>query len=473
MSGIVIVGNGPCAHQLVTRLREHGYSGGVVVLGAEDAPAYNRVLLPSVLAGSLRAQDAVLPDVGAQVHRGVRVAAVDTVGKTVSTTDGRCFDYDALVLATGSVSREGAPGAAEGPGAVATAGAEATAEPPVWSPRTLGDCARLDGGNGPVAVLGGGVLGVEVACALRTRGRAVTLVHRRAWPMNRQLDGSSGGMLAAQLRELGVDLRLERTAVARRAGGVELDDGAHVAAAHVLTCVGARPAVELAARAGLAVRDGVVVNAAGSTSDPHVFAIGDCAEHPQLPAGQLSSGWDQAEAVARALTGGEPHRPTAARVMRPRTRDVDVAVLGDPDAAPQVSTVTLSDPARWRYARLALRGDRLLGAVLFGLPAAIAALTQLYERGAPVPRSRLSLLLGLPERTGTGGGELPDDAVVCHCNNVTKESVLAARDDGARTVPEFARATRATTGCGGCLPVIERLCRTADDRTDRIQEDAT
>lgn len=471
MSGIVIVGNGSCAHQLVVRLRAHGHTGEVAVLGAEDAPTYNRVLLPSVLSGALRAQDVLLPEMAADVHRGVRAIGIDIAGQAVRTACGRRFDYDALVLATGTVPQRAGLAGVDPP--TPTGGT-----PPVWWPRTLADCTCLDGGTGPVVVLGGGVLGVEAACALRTRGFAVTLVHRRAWPMNRHLDATSGGMLAARLRELGVNLRLERTAAAVRRGGVQLDDDAHVAGEHVLNCVGTRPDAELAAAAGLHVRDGVVVNAVSRTSDPHVFAIGDCAEHPELPAGQLSSGWQQAEAVARVLTGSEPPRLSGARVMRPRTRDVDVAVLGDPDAASQAGAVTLSDPKQRRYARLALRGDRLLGAVLFGLPTGIAALTQLYERGAPVPRSRLALLLGLPEPAGSGSGELPAEAVVCHCNNVTKQTVLAARDSGARTVAELARRTRVTTSCGGCRPVIERLCSsaegcTAEDRTDRIQQEAT
>ncbi|GAB3689726.1 FAD-dependent oxidoreductase [Saccharopolyspora tripterygii] len=451
---VVVVGNGPAAHRLVEKLRAHGHDGQITVLGAERHAAYNRVLLGSVLDGSLPPSAVALPDVDAEVLLGCPVTGIDRVRRVVRTEGGREFGYDALVLATGARPLL--------PEIIGLA-------PDRLTPlRTLADCARLERTPGPVSVLGGGVLGVEVALALRDRGRQVTVVHRGAHLMERHLDDTSGRILAERVRASGADVRLGVKARAHRAGTLKLTDGSEVAADVVVACTGVWPEVRLAQRAGVSVNRGVVVDDQLRTSDPHIHALGDCAEHRGAATGLITSAWEQAEVLAEHLTGGGARYTGSEVVTRLRTRGLDLASLGATRAlgSADAEIVTFSDTARGRYAALALRSGRVSGAVLLGLPAAIPAIGRLHERGLPMPADRLSLLLGTPAAVPGGPVELPEDAVLCRCSNVTKKSLISAWHSGARSVDALAGATRATTGCGGCVDDVGLLCSALADRIE-------
>ena len=451
---VVVVGNGPAAHRLVEKLRAHGHDGQITVLGAERHAAYNRVLLGSLLDGSLPPSAVSLPDLDAEVLLGCSVTGIDRAARAVRTEDGREFGYDALVLATGA--RPLVP-------EIIGLGRDR-----LHSLRTLADCARLERESGRVAVLGGGVLGVEVALALVARGRPVALVHRAAHLMERHLDDTGGRMLAERVRELGVDVRLGVKATAHRAGTLRLTDGSGLAADVVVACTGVWPEVRVAQRAGVSVDRGVVVDDRMRTSDPHIHAIGDCAEHRGATTGQILSAWEQAEVLAEHLTGGGARRPGTGVVTRLRARGLDLASIGATRAldSGDAEIVTFSDPARGRYAKLALHSGRVSSAVLLGLPAAIPAVGRLHERGLPMPADRLSLLLGTPAPVPGAPVELPEDAVLCRCSHVTKKSLISAWHSGARSVAALAGATRATTGCGGCVDDVGRLC---DALADRIE----
>ncbi|MFE7611615.1 FAD-dependent oxidoreductase [Streptomyces celluloflavus] len=449
MSGIVVIGTGPAGHRLVTRLRRHDGTAAVRVIGAERRPAYNRVLLTDVLAGRLRPGQLELPahDGGVRVHQGVTALGIDRRGRLVHTDDGRAHGYDRLVLATGA--RPVLPvlrGLLRPDGGMAEGAATV---------RTLADAARLPG-KGPAVVLGGGVLGVETALALRRSGRDVVLVHRNRRLMNRQLDDRSADLLAGQVRSEGVVVECGRRVRAFAPGRVLLDDGRTVPCAALLVCAGVRPVTGLARTAGLGVRRGVVVDGLLRTSDPRIHAIGDCAEYDGTVAGRVTAAWDQADTLAALLTGGTGHyrgTPPATRLRGPRP---ELAVIGRPDAS-GAETVLLSDSER--YARLVLdAGGRLLGGILFGLPEAAAAAGQHYAHGLPLPPARLAFLLGTrPVRTAPA--RPADDLVVCHCNIVTRGQLAAAWRSGSTSAAQLVAATRATTGCGGCLAEITEFSR--------------
>ncbi|MGK5628787.1 FAD-dependent oxidoreductase [Streptomyces sp. URMC 123] len=446
MRRILVIGNGPAAHRFVDRLRHHGHHDPVTVLGAEERPAYHRVLLPAVLSGTLPPTALSLPPLpeGTDVRLGVTVTAIDRARRLVHGDPRGPHPYDVLVLATGA-----RPNLPFLPGLLTPEGRLAEG---VRTVRELGDRPPLP--DGPLTVLGGGVLGVEVAHALLAAGRDVTLVHPKAHPMERQLDAPAGRLLVEHLERLGLTLLLGHRAVDYRPGRLTLDDGRVVRTGTLLVCTGVTPAADLARRAGLAVRRGVLVDDELRTDDPAVHAIGDCAEHAGTVAGRVGPAWEQAEALARLLAG-RPARYTGGRpVTRLRATGLDVVSLGrlrdltDPAAA--VELVTLADPARGRYARLALRRGRVGAAVLVGFPQAIATVTHLYDHDLPVPADRLALLLGTAVDWGADGTALPDDAVICHCNHVTKGDIVAACRAGAHDLAALARATRATTGCGSC-----------------------
>ncbi|MDA3645076.1 FAD-dependent oxidoreductase [Saccharopolyspora indica] len=454
MTRIVIVGNGPAAHRLVERLRAHEHTGPITVLGAEQHPAYNRVLLGAVLDRTLSAEAVRLPAVDAEVRLRVTVTGIDRGQRVVHTDTGERLRYDVLVLATGSRPR-----------LPEITGLRDEHLQPL---RTLDDCARIDGAAGPFAVLGGGVLGVEAARVLLARGHAVTLVHPRPHLMDRQVDEAGGRLLADRLGKLGAGLRLGRKAVAYRPGRLILDNSEVVPARLVVACTGVVPETALAVRTGLAVQRGIVVDDRLRTSDPRIHAIGDCAEHEGRTPGLIASAWEQADALAALLTGDNARYRGTRAVTRLKARGIDLASIGSVDVldSAEAEIVTLSDPARGRYAKLALREERITGAVLLGFPEAIASVTQLHDRDLPVPADRLALLLGNPAAVPGGPVELSDDAVICRCNNVTKKSLTTAWQGGARSVPELARATRATTGCGGCVDDVARLCTALAQRAE-------
>lgn len=453
MSDVLIIGNGLAAHRLVERLRQHGHQGTLTVLGAEKRPAYNRALLTSVLRRTLHPEAVTLPDLpaGTQIRLGVIATGIDRDRCLVHADDQVGYHYDELVLATGA-----RPQIPDLPGVLTADGHLANG---VTTLRTRADCERIS--EGAVVVLGGGVLGVEAALGLLGSGHRVTLVHPHDYPMDRHLDAPGGRLLADHLNKLGMSMQLGRKAVEYTLGKLFLDDGRVLETDTLLLCTGVTPEAELARDVGLAVRRGVVVDDRLRTNDPHIHAIGDCAEYAGNVPGLLDPAWDQAETLAKLLTGGHARYRGTRLITRLKAPSIDVASLGsledltNPDA--KVELVTLSDRTCGRYAKLALCDQRITGAVLLGFPQAIASISQLYDRSLPVPSDRLRLLLGTAA-VRTAPVALPDEAVICRCNNVTKKALVRAWRGGAREILELAEATRATTGCGSCVPDVRRIC---------------
>ncbi|RCG15175.1 NAD(P)/FAD-dependent oxidoreductase [Streptomyces diacarni] len=498
---VVVVGNGMVGARLfeeVLRRDPLGRRMRLTVLGDEPVGGYNRVLLPGLLSGAL-AEDDVAPGRLAPSHlsdspvrgdtsvegpfgTGSTVTTVDRAARTVMLADGRRLPYDRLVLATGA-----RPVLPPLPGLCLDAQDDASADGFVTTPkgalelardvtalRTLTDARRLlaladraRGRGARIAVLGGGVLGLEAARALAARGVAVTVVHATPHLMDQQLDAPAGRILSRALRRLGIEQRLGTSAVRWEAGvGVHLTDGTVLPAAGLLLCTGARPETTLAEACGLAVGPGgIAVDEALTTSDPAIHALGDCAD---ADPGLVQPGWEQAAVLAARLTGenatarylGTP------RVTRLKAAGIELTSLGDPfvedegtagDGGPEI--LRIEDPARDRYAKLVLHGDRVTGAILLGVPDAAAGLVQLFDSGALAPSNRLALLLGraLPTEAANDPEAMPDRAMVCRCNTVTKGGLRSAWHGGARTPQELIAATRATTGCGGCRIAVEKL----------------
>lgn len=459
----MVVGNGMVGARFAEEVRRRDPDGRRVrltVLGAEPRPAYNRVLLSTVLAGGLSARAVELHPAGWAARRridlrtGVTAVRLDRAGRLVHTDDGAAEPYDDLVLATGSRARMPAIDGLDDHRVVAF--------------RDLADCERIVALARPgarLAVLGGGLLGCEAARGLAGRGVRVTLLHPRSHLMERQLDEQAGEVLARALHRLGVDVRLGARAVAWDAGeGLRCADGDVVAADALVVATGVVAETGLAAGAGIGVDRGVLVDDRLGTSDGRVHAVGDCAQHPGGATGLVQPGWEQAAVLADLLTGTDP----AARyggtrtVTRLKARDVDLATVGDPaELRSDAEVLRFADPVGGRYAALALRADRVVGGAVIGLPDAAASMIQFYDTGMPAPPDRLGLLLGraLPGAPETvDPGHLPAAAVVCRCNTVTKGALVSAWRTGATDVAALGRATRAGTGCGSCGDAVRGIC---------------
>ena len=460
----MVIGHGMVGARFAEEVRRRDPNGRLVrltVVGAEPRPAYNRVLLSTVLGGGLSAQAVQLHPPGwAARHRvdlrtGVTVKSIDRAERVVHCSDGAVERYDELVLATGS--RAWLPPL------------EGLADKNVVTFRDLDDCERilkLARPGARFAVLGGGLLGCEAARGLAGRGVRVTLVHPMSHLMERQLDEGAGEVLAVAMTRLGIDVRLGFRATAwEPEAGMRGADGDLVAADALVVAAGVRAETGLAADAGIAVDRGVLVDDRLATSDGRVHAIGDCAQHPGTPAGLVQPGWEQAAVLADLITGTNPaasYGGTRA-VTRLKARDVDLATVGDPAVLAESGAEVLrfADPSGGRYATLALRGDRVVGGAMIGLPEAAASMIQYYDTGQPAPTDRLGLLFGraLPGAPETADpGRLPASAVVCRCNTVTKGALVAAWRDGHTDVAALSRATRAGTGCGSCGDTVRGIC---------------
>lgn len=460
----MVVGHGMVGARFAEEVRRRDPDGRLVhlvVLGAEPRPAYNRVLLSTVLGGGLSARALEMHPPGwaarnrVEVRTGVAVTRIDRAARVVHCSDGAVERYDELVLATGSRAwlppLDGLP------------------DENVVAFRDLDDYERILSLARPgarFAVLGGGLLGCEAARGLAGRGVRVTVVHPKSHLMERQLDPAAGEVLAATMTRLGIDVRLGFTAAAWEPGaGLRGTDGQLVAADALVVAAGVRAETGLAADAGIAVDRGVLVDERLATSDGRVHAIGDCAQHPGTPAGLVQPGWEQAAVLADLVTGADPAARYAGTraVTRLKARDVDLAAVGDPAVLSDEGAEVLrfADPRGGRYATLALHGDRVVGGAMIGLPEAAASMIQFYDTGQPAPSDRLGLLFGraLPGAPETADpGRLPASAVVCRCNTVTKGALVAAWRDGHTDVAALGRATRAGTGCGSCGDAVRDIC---------------
>lgn len=477
---IVVVGNGMAGSRFVTEVRRRDPRVPLTVFGAEARQPYNRVLLSNVLAGVTGPEQIGLVDPAwyarhhVDARPGVRVTRIDRNAKAVHASDGTVTSYDTLVLATGSTSFvPPLPGTDGG----LPAGAVAF--------RTLDDCGVIiDAARTArtAIVIGGGLLGVEAARGLAGRGLPVTVLHLAGHLMDRQLDPGAGKILARTLSRLGIQARLAAHVAAlrteadgvggRRVTGVEPAGGAVLPADVVVFACGVRPEVELARSAGLAVDRGIVVDERlRSTTDPAVRAIGECSQHDGTVYGLVAPAWEQAAVLADLLTGAEPAaRFTGSRtVTRLKAAGVELAAMGDThhDADDEdVEVVQFADATRGTYKKVVIREDRLIGAILLGETSTAGTLTQLYDRSAPLPADRLSLLF--PNAAVPGAADspvrMPDAAKVCQCNNVTKGQIRACWEKGARTVEDVAAATMASTGCGGCRDAIEGIVCWLDEQ---------
>ncbi|PZG50786.1 FAD/NAD(P)-binding oxidoreductase [Spongiactinospora gelatinilytica] len=467
---VVIVGAGMAGMRLADEIRRRDPDGErvqVTVLGAEPGPAYNRVLLPGVLAGTMSAASVTLyPQGWAEDHHidlreGVEARAIDTAARTVGTACGAKIPFDALVLATGAEPRI--------PPTEGLSGEDGTPARGVVAFRTLADCLRIsaDARPGvPITVIGGGLLGLEAARSLAVRGCAVTVVHPVGHLMERQLDTEAGAVLAKALTRHGVRFRIGRTAARYLPGdGLKLDDGSHVPAELVVVAAGVRARTGLAEAAGLPMAGGVVVDDTLRTAHPAVYAIGDVARHPGATPGLVEPAWEQADVLAGLLTGTDPqarYRGTTV-VTRLKARGVDLTAMGETTTDPDDEideALRLSDPARGRYAKLVLRDDRVRAAIMLGLPDAAASAAYYYTNDVPVPEDRLAVLLGRalpPAAPAQDPATLADTATVCRCNHVTKAQLTAAWRTGAADAAELSARTRAGTGCGTCVPLLRGI----------------
>ena len=440
---VVVVGAGMAAVRLAERLVGRAQ---VTLLGDETHPPYNRILLSAVLEGT-HAVDSIAMRVPDEVdlRLGARVAQIHRAEREVELTDGRRVPYDALVLATGSI-----PTLPPIRGLVRLDG---RLHEKVHAFRSLDDCLRLDAAvprARSVIVVGGGLLGLQVARALSVRGLGTEIVEGGDHLLRSQVDGKGGRILARDLRRLGTTVYTGARAVRLTDAGLVLDNGYTLDTDLVVLTAGGRPSTALARRAGLTVRRGIVVDdGLASVDDPTIHAIGDCAEHGGRTTGFVPPAWEQAGILADRLAGGGATYDGARTVARLRATGLDVAVLGDPEHT-DGEVVEVTNPVLGSHRKLVVRDGAIVAATLVGDLSRIGLLTQHFDRGTVLaPTEPGALLMG--DRPSLPAA-LPDDAEVCACAGVT-----AGRVRGCTSLEDVRSSTRATTGCGGCADSVRSL----------------
>ncbi|WSM39900.1 FAD-dependent oxidoreductase [Streptomyces cellulosae] len=383
---VVVIGSGLAGVRLARRLGELGTP--VTLIGEEEHPPYNRVLLAEVLAGRYRPEVIALPAPAELVR--ARVTGIDRDRRTVVRADGTEIAYGRLVLATGS-----------NPVLPPLRGLfTEDHELPrgVHAFRTLDDCLGLSAEVRPgvrAVVIGGGLLGVSAARALAVRGAQVVLAQQSERLMERQLDPAASGLVKRHLSELGVEVHTEcRVRDVRCVGGavrsVEMADGYALDADLVVLACGVHPRVSLAQAAGLDVAKGVVVDDELRTSDPYVHAIGDCVQHAGTVYGLAAPALEQADALAALLAGDTTARYTGTRSLTRLTltgpdSPFDLAAFGETEVLPGDDVVQLADATRGTYRKVVVRDDRLVGGVLVGELGTVGALARAWEGAEPLP----------------------------------------------------------------------------------------
>ncbi|UGY91321.1 NAD(P)/FAD-dependent oxidoreductase [Streptomyces gobiensis] len=417
---VVVIGGGMAGARLAQQLGARPELA-VTVIGEEPHAPYNRVLLAEVLAGSYAPEVIALPAPGPAVSwlSGVRAVRIDRgdhpAERRIVCDDGALVPYDALVLATGSnpvlpplrgLFEPGGYDLPEG----------------VHPFRTLDDSQALSAAAGPgvrAVVIGGGLLGVSAARALAARGAQTVLAHQGEYLMERQLDASAAKLLRRHLAGLGVEIHTEcrvrrlRTqpygpaATDRRAvRSVTMADGYELGTDIVVLACGVRPRVGLAQAAGLEVARGIVIDDELRTSDPRIFAIGDCAEHAGTVYGLAGAAQEQADALARLLSGLGDSTPryTGTRSLTRLTLGgpgpLDLAAFGETEPRPDDDVVHLANAARGAYRKVVVRGDRLVGGILLGDLGTVGALARTWEGDEPLPDSSTNPLLHLLTNDG-------------------------------------------------------------------------
>jgi nitrite reductase (NADH) large subunit len=463
---VVVAGHGMVGHRFVEAIRARDEAGQwqVVVLGEERLAAYDRVGLSSYV-GSWEAASLALPgneyagDDLVDLRLGQRAEAIDRDAQKVTTTSGEVLDYDALVLATGSY-----------PFVPPVPGHE---HQECFVYRTIDD---LDGiraaadAAGPGAhgvVVGGGLLGLEAANALRLLGLTPHVVEYNDRLMPAQVDEGGGAILEKLVTDLGLRVHtgvgtagIERDAAAGPAERlrVTLSDDTVIDAALVVFSAGVRPRDQIARDAGLEVgpRGGVITDLGLATSDPNIYAIGECAAIEGVCYGLVAPGYSTAEIVADRLLGGAGEFPGADMSTKLKLLGVDVASFGDAHGTTEGAlSVVLHDAARGTYAKLVISDDAqtLLGGILVGDATQYAALRPLV--GRPLPAEPAALIS--PAGAELGADALPDEAQICSCNDVSKGAICGAIAEGACDIPAIKACTKAGTSCGGCVPMIKKV----------------
>jgi nitrite reductase (NADH) large subunit len=454
-SGIAVIGGGIAAQALCEEVRARDPEVGLTMICAESCLPYDRVRLSEILVSGEESEALALrpeewyEDNAVETLLGRRVERIDAAFGRLTLDGGEALSIDRLVLATGSQPLMPPLPGLDLPGVI-----------PFRDP---GDCDAIRAAaaaGARVAVIGGGLLGLEAAYGIAAQGARVTVVHLMERLMERQLDDEAAAMLLPAIEALGVEVLLgrqtERVLGRERAEGLRFAGGEEIPADLVVVSIGIRPEAALAAEAGIETGRGIVVDDGMRTSAPGVWAVGECAEHRGMVYGLVAPIREQAAVAADSLLGDEQATYEGSlQWAKLKVMGVDLVSIGLPEGAQAAAVADAASPS---YRKLVLSEGRAVGAILLGdtrgsedLLAAIAAGEEVAD-----PLERLAA------SAETSAIDLPDAAQICNCNGVCKGDIVGAvTEGGCATAREVMATTRAGTGCGSCKATVVELVSAA------------
>ena len=467
---LVVVGNGMVGHKFLELMVQKDVSAqwNLVTFCEESRVAYDRVNLSGYFSGKTAA-DLTLVEPGyyqensIEIHIGDRVTAIDRDNKKVTSANGVEISYDKLVLAMGSYPFVPPIEGHDSPG--------------TFVYRTIEDLENMEawGKQSQVGVvIGGGLLGLECANALKSMGLETHVVEFAPRLMPVQIDEAGGKVLKEKIEALGVNVHTSKstTNIVSENGKLvkmEFADGSELPTDMIVLSAGIRPRDHLARKCNLAVgeRGGIIVNENCVTSDPDIYAIGECALYNNRIFGLVAPGYTMAEVASDSITqAGTQTFEGADMSTKLKLLGVDVASFGDNFArTPGAKELVFNNAINGTYKKLVLSADGklLLGGILIGDASAYGNLLQLVQNEITLPPHPEDLLV--PPREGAsapllGVDNLPDTAQICSCNNVSKADLCTAIADGVTDLGELQQCTKAGTGCGGCVPLVKDILTT-------------
>lgn len=450
---IIVIGAGAGACGFVKSYRSLNTDDEITVFSKENFPFYNRVLLPDYISGALpwnnlvKMTDEQEHEYKIKLHRGVSIEKIDRDNKIVTDCFGNSHPYDILIIATGSR---------------AAMLRDLPSISGIFTMRSRVDAdnfrSHINASGGKVVIVGGGLLGIELAAALREVNVEVTIVQRISRLMDRQLDPLGSQLLHEELTSKGVDIyyndEIDRFLGDKTIKGIHLKSGLQIEAQAVVIAIGTIPNIEIAKTCGIENKRGVLVNEYLQTNDKNIFAIGEIAEFKGSLYGITAAAEQQAEIVARYLNGDIATYYTGSLLMNIlKMQGTHLCSLGEVECPddPAYEEVVFIDKAKRYYKKCIIHNDRLVGAILIGDKSEFLEFRNLIENKIELSEKRLQLL-----RSGKAS-EPVIGKLVCSCNNVGTGNLKNRIREGCIDLLQLCQLTGAGMGCGSCRPEVNAL----------------
>jgi ferredoxin-nitrate reductase len=450
---IIVIGAGAGACGFVRSYRAINTTDEIEVFSKENFPFYNRVLLPDYISGTLpwtnliKMTDAEEEEFKIKLHRGVSITKIDKENKTVTDSNNVTHQYDVLLMATGSRA------------------AMLRDIPPmngIFTMRSRKDADdfknHVDAAKGKVIIVGGGLLGIELAASLREVNVDVVVIQRISRLMDRQLDPLGSQLLHEELTDKGVDIyyndEIERFLGDKTVSGIRLKSGLIINCQAIVIAIGTVPNIEIAKEANINCKRGVLVDEYLQTSDKNIFAIGEIAEFKGFLYGITAAAEQQAEIVARYLNGDISKYYNGSLLMNIlKMHGTDLCSLGEVECPndPAYEEVVFIDKAKRYYKKCIIHNDKLIGAILIGDKSEFLEYRNLIENKMELSEKRMQLL-----RSGKAV-EPVIGKLICSCNNVGEGNLINKINEGCKDHLQLCQLTGAGMGCGSCRPEVKAI----------------